>query len=94
MFKPVEVKALPNYKLWVKFSDRIEGEVDLSPLVGKGVFSLWKDSRAFQNVHIGAMGEITWNDQVELCPDSIYMKITHKTAEELFPNLEEEVVRA
>ena len=43
MFKPVQVKALQGYKLWVKFSDGVEGEVNLSHLVGKGVFSKWND---------------------------------------------------
>ena len=28
MFKPVEVKALPNYRIWVKYSDGVQGEVD------------------------------------------------------------------
>jgi hypothetical protein len=39
-FRPLKVKALPNSKLWVKYSDGVEGEVDLSHLGGKGVFSL------------------------------------------------------
>jgi len=39
MFKPIQVKVLPNYKLWVKYTDGVEGEIDLSHLVGKGVFS-------------------------------------------------------
>lgn len=38
MVKPVEVKALPNYKLWVKYSDGVQGEVDLSHLVGRVSF--------------------------------------------------------
>jgi hypothetical protein len=94
VFKPVKVKALANYKLWVKYSDGVEGEVDLSHLVGKGVFSLWDDYNAFQKVYIGSNGEIAWSDKVDICPDSIYMKITGKTPEELFPNLRKEVVYA
>ena len=40
MLTPVEVKALDNYRLWVKYSDGVEGVVDLSNLVGDGVFAL------------------------------------------------------
>ncbi len=47
MFKPVQVKALPDYKLWLKYSDGVAGEVDLSHLAGKGVFALWDDYAAF-----------------------------------------------
>jgi len=75
MFKPIAVKALPGYKLWVKYSDGVEGQVDLSYLVGKGVFSLWNDENLFKKVYIGSGGEIAWSDEIDLCPDSIYMKI-------------------
>jgi uncharacterized protein DUF4926/uncharacterized protein DUF2442 len=87
MFKPVEVKASSDYKIWIRYSNGAEGEVDLSSLVGRGVFSLWRDYTAFQNVHLGPHGEIAWSDEVELCPDSIYLKLTGQTPEEVFPNL-------
>ena len=87
MFKPVAVKPLSDYKIWVRFFDGVEGEVDLSHLAGRGVFSLWRDYTAFQKVHLGPNGEIAWTDEVELCPDSIYMRLTGKTPEEVFPNL-------
>lgn len=87
MFKPVEVKALPGYKVWLRYADGTEGEVDLSPLAGRGVFTLWQDDAAFRNVHIGPHGQIAWNEEVEICPDSLYLRLTGKTPEEVFPNL-------
>ena len=51
MFRPVRVEALPNYRLWVEFADGVAGEVDLSHLVGKGVFALWDDYAAFETVY-------------------------------------------
>jgi hypothetical protein len=87
MFKAVEVKALSDYKIWVHFADGVAGEVDLSYLAGRGVFSLWQDYSAFQHVHLGPSGEIAWNDEVELCPDSMYLKLTGKKPEEVFPHL-------
>lgn len=76
MLKPIDVKALPDYKLWIKYSDGTAGEVDLSHLAGRGVFKLWDNYQKFQAVHIAEDGAITWNDQVDLCPDSIYLKLT------------------
>ncbi|MFQ5632276.1 MAG: DUF2442 domain-containing protein [bacterium] len=90
----IEVKALDNYKIWVKYSDGGEGEVDLSHLAGEGVFVLWDDYNEFKKVHIGPYGEIAWSEQIDLCPDAIYMKITGKKPEELFPKLQEFTVNA
>ena len=87
MIKPVEVKALPKYKLWVRYSDGAQGEVDLSHLAGKGVFSIWNDTKVFEKVRIGENGEFVWNENVDLCPDSIYLQMTGKSAEQLFPAL-------
>ena len=39
MIKPVAVKALVWFRIWVKFSDGVEGEVDLSHLRHKGACS-------------------------------------------------------
>jgi len=94
MFKVSQVKALPNYRLWLKYNDGTEGEVDLSYLVGKGVFSIWKNIDNFKKVYIGSSGQIAWSDQIDLCPDAIYMKITKKTPEEVFQNLKYEEVNA
>ena len=79
MYKLIQIKALPNYRLWVKFSDGVEGEADLSHLAGKGVFSLWNDYSAFEKVYIGKSGQIAWTDEIDICPDTIYMTITGKT---------------
>src|SRR5665647_3872415 len=37
------IEALPDYRLKLRFDDGVEGVVDLSPEVGKGVFAAWKD---------------------------------------------------
>jgi hypothetical protein len=61
--------------------------VDLSGLVGKGVFSLWDDPHIFEQVQIGTFGELTWLDKIDLCPDPLYLKLTGKKPEEVFPAL-------
>lgn len=90
MIKPIEVCALPNYRIYVKFSDGVEGEVDLSDLVGKGVLETWRDPHFFQQVHIGAGRRIQWSGEIALCPDALYMRVTGKTPEEVFPQLVQE----
>jgi hypothetical protein len=87
MFKPVTVTPLPGYKLHLRYTDGVEGVVDLSHLVGKGVFSAWNDASVFESVRLGPSGEIQWSDKVDLCPDALYLEITGKAPEEVFPNL-------
>ncbi len=93
MIRPTLVQALPNYRIYVEFSDGTKGEVDLSDLAGKGVFEVWKDYKFFERVHLGDHREIKWNDEIELCADSLYLKLTEKSPEELFPKLQREAFR-
>lgn len=39
------------------------------------------------NVSIGPAGEVRWGDDIDLCPDALYMQLTGKSPEEIFPNL-------
>jgi hypothetical protein len=94
MFKIQDVKALPEYKLRLRYSDGTEGVVDLSQLAGKGVFVVWDRAGAFEDVSIGSGGEIRWGDAVDLCPDALYMQLTGKPPEEVFPNLKKAGVSA
>src|SRR5438105_4469503 len=74
--RPVALKPLPNYRLWLRYSDGTEGEADFSRLAGKGVFKLWDDYRKFEQVYISEAGAIAWSDAVEICPDATYMRLT------------------
>ena len=87
MRRIIEVKVGPDYCLELVFDDGVHGVVDLSHMVGKGVFVLWHDRRAFEQVQIGSSGELVWGEKVDLCPDSLYLKVTGKEAEALFPSL-------
>src|SRR5579859_2186201 len=90
MIRPVSVKALPNYCIDIRFSDGSAGVVDLSDLAGKGVFAAWKDPKVFAAVHLGAHRQIQWSEEIELDPDAMYMRLTGKTPEDLFPALKSE----
>ena len=81
--KPVEVKALNNFRIWLKYSDSTAGEINLSHLVGQGIFSAWKNSEFFNKVHIDSETKaISWDNNIELCPNSLYLKIKGITFEQ------------
>jgi Protein of unknown function (DUF2442) len=83
----LEVKPLDNRGIWLRFSDGVEGIADLSDLSGRGVFKAWDQPGAFEKVRVGQGAGIQWADQIDLCPDALYLKVTGKTPEELFPAL-------
>jgi hypothetical protein len=90
MIRPISVSALPNYRIRVAFSDGAGGTVDLSHLAGQGVFKAWKDERFFAGVHLGPGRQIRWSEEIELCPDAVYLWLTGRIPEQLFPQLKRE----
>lgn len=94
MVKITKVRVLEGYRLELVFDDGVSGVVDLSELVGKGVFAFWRDYRAFERVRIGSFGELLWDDKVDLCPDALYLKATGKRPEDVFPALSRDLARA
>lgn len=88
MFKAIEVKPLDHYRISLKYDNGVAGVADLSHLAGKGVFSLWNDYSLFRQVYIDpGSGAIAWNNEIDLCPDSLYLNITKQKPEEVFPIL-------
>ena len=84
---PVEVRALPNYQLWIRYSDGIEGIADLSEFAGKGVFKAWDNRAFFNSVRLGSHGAIEWGSDIDICPDAMYLRLTGKSPEQIFPSL-------
>ena len=81
--KPIQVKTINQYSIWLKFDDGTEGEVDLSHLIDKPVFQNWKDSDFFDRVYIDPeTGAIAWDENIELCLDNMYLKIKGITFEQ------------
>ena len=92
MFTPkiLETRPLDGYKIWLKFDDGIAGEVDLSHLAGKGVFAFWNNYENFKKVSMENGRSLAWSDEIDIDADSLYMKVTGKKPEDLFPALKEE----
>ena len=90
MRRITKVTVLSGYHLELGFDDGVSGIVDLSENVGEGVFALWLDPLAFDRVRIGSSGELVWGDQIDLCPDALYLKVTGKKPEDIFPALRDQ----
>ena len=92
---PSAIKPLPGYRLWMRFADGTEGTADLSALVEQGVFQPWKTSPSFFDaVAIAEDGSLVWGEEIDLCSDALYLQITGKSAEDVFPRLRGEALHA
>jgi hypothetical protein len=87
MNKVMEVRPLERYRVWLRFSDGAQGELDLSDLAGRGVFAAWADPALFKAVHTEAGGGIEWPRGIDMCPDALYMRVTGKAIEDVLPGL-------
>jgi hypothetical protein len=55
--------------------------VDLSELVGKGVFKRWEDPREFSQVFLDAeSGAPSWPGELDVAPDALYHELAGITA--------------
>ncbi len=63
--KIIACKPLPNYRVWIRFADGLEGEVNLNHLVGKGIFEAWKSVEFFNQVRIDPISDtLTWGEDI------------------------------
>ncbi len=73
MIRPIAVEARKRFRIWLRYSDGAAGEIDLSHVAGRGVFTAWNEPGCFEGVHIAPHRAIAWGDELELCPDALYM---------------------
>jgi len=83
----IDLHAKAGFRLYLRFNDEVSGEVDLSDLSGKGIFSIWQQAGVFDQARITEAGAVEWPGEIDLCPDALYLRLTGKKPEEVFPSL-------
>jgi hypothetical protein len=86
MKKITAIKVLENYRVRLRFDDGVEGELDFSQIPRTGVYARWQNYEHFRLARIGEYGELVWDEQLDFCPDSLWLQVTGRAAEELHPN--------
>jgi hypothetical protein len=79
VIRPSGIEVLPGYRIRLTFPDGVEGVIDLSADVGRGVFAPLADEAYFRTVHLGKYGQIAWSEDIEICSDAAYEEISGKT---------------
>lgn len=80
-YRVVAVGARPEYRLWVRFADGVDGEADLSDLAGRGVFRRWTEHpEEFSQVQVDAVsGAPTWPGDLDVAPDRLHAELAAST---------------
>ncbi len=70
----IEVKPLPDYLVYLRFEDGVEGKVNIAELIEfRGVFSPLSDPSYFAKVRVNPeLGTIYWPNDADLDPDVLY----------------------
>jgi hypothetical protein len=76
----VEARPAGEYKVYLRFEDGVEGEIDLSKLIEfKGIFEPLRDIREVAKVQVDAEhGTVSWPNGADLDPDVLYSLLTRK----------------
>lgn len=83
MIKLIEVKGMPDFKLFLKYENGKEGVVDLSYIERRGIFDIWNEPGKFQSVYMNTeVNAPAWSDELDLDPFNLYLKLIGKTFEE------------
>ncbi len=91
----LSVKAIAQFKLQLCYEDGTKGLVDLSYLVGRGVFKIWNEGDTFFQVKIDPeTNALVWSDSTDLDPDSLYLQLRGLTFEQFKAVSKSQVVYA
>ena len=74
----VEVRPLEGYRVFLRFDDGVQGEIDLEPLLSPfdGVFAPLRDLARFRGVFVDDGGTIAWPNGADLAPEILYSKVS------------------
>lgn len=72
-----EVKYITDYNISIKFDDGVNGTIQLSDLVQKGIFKVLQDKNEFAKVYTNGYS-IAWSNELEIDANTIYAELTGK----------------
>ncbi len=72
-----EAKSLPQYRLWIRFSDGTEGEIDLTDFIAadaRSIVSELRDPEVFAAIRV-EMDTVVWANGFDLAPEFLYANV-------------------
>jgi hypothetical protein len=79
----VEVRPLERHRLFLRFADGVEGEIDLDTIVRwEGVFAPLRAPDRFAEVRVNPdLGTIVWPNGADIDPDVLHAAVTGRSIE-------------
>ena len=69
----VEARYLGGHRVWLRFDDGLEGEVDLESALRGGVFEPLKDPSYFASFTVDLT--LTWPNGADFAPESLHRRV-------------------
>ena len=70
--KVKSVRALPDYKLWIRFNDNSQKTFDFKPLREFPCYASLKDINLFNSAYVD-FGIVVWNNgEIDIAPEKLY----------------------
>jgi len=87
------VKHLGEHRIWVRFDDGVEGELDLRPMLSfRGVFAPLLQPDYFSQVRVNSdLGTICWPNEADVDPVVLYARVTGRQIPKYADSLPETV---
>lgn len=74
--KIVEARYTHGYRVWLRFADGVEGEVDLEKELWGEVFEPLKDHAAFRNFRLDEeLDTLVWPNGADFAPEFLYQQL-------------------
>ena len=76
-----EAKALPDFRLWVRFSDGTEGKVNLKDFIAndtRPIVAALRDPLAFSALRVD-MDTVVWDNGFDLAPEFLHAQAKART---------------
>ena len=76
----IDVRAIDGHRLWLRFDDDVEGEIDLRNRISfAGVFEPLADPAYFAKVRVNPDScTIAWPNEADIDPLVLYSWVTHR----------------
>jgi hypothetical protein len=73
LVRVVEARYLGDHRVWLRFDDGLEGEVDLASALRGPVFEPLRDPRRFAEFRVDLT--LCWPNGADLAPESLHERV-------------------
>ncbi len=71
-----EVAVVGDHRLWLRFDDGVEGEIDMETRRWRGVFEPLADPAFFRQVSLDTeLGTIVWPNGADIAPETLHDRV-------------------